>query len=312
MFNIVPEVIPLLDRYPDFFIIGAPKCGTTSLAAWLSSHPGIFMCSPKEPNHFSRDIATNRAAETSEQYLALFASAGCDSVLGEASTTYLRSQIAVQDILRVAPAAKFIIFLRNPVDMVFSVHAQLMKGGQENVSNFEAAWNLQEARARGQSIPIGTLEPSIFQYGEMCKLGAQVKRVLARVDRDRLLFIRSEELNADPRGEYLRALDFLGVSDVGWRAFKNKNLRRIPRSVSIARALKIIAELKRHMGWRKGSGLGVLLEQATTRSPEKQLPDISGNTLVMLDEYFREDTALLAKLTERNLGEMPFSDLQTP
>lgn len=311
MSNIIPEVIPLADRYPDFFIIGAPKCGTTSLASWLSSHPGIFMCSPKEPNHFSRDIATNRAAETSEQYLALFASAGHDSVIGEASTTYLRSQIAVQDILKVAPAAKFIIFLRNPVDMVFSVHAQLMKGGQENVANFEAAWNLQEARARGQSIPIGTLEPSIFQYGEMCKLGMQVKRLLSSVDRDRLLFILREELKVDPLGEYLRALDFLAVPDVGWRAFKNENLRRIPRSVFIARALKMLAGFKRHMGWRKGSGLGALLEQATTRSPEERLPTISSNTLAMLEEYFREDTVLLAELIERNLGDMPFSDSRT-
>lgn len=312
MFNIVPEVIPLSDRYPDFFISGAPKCGTTSMASWLSSHPGIFMCSPKEPNYFSRDIATNRAADTSDQYLALFASADDDSVLGEASTTYLRSRIAVQDILRVAPAAKFIICLRNPVEMVFSVHAQLLKGGQENVFNFETAWNLQEERARGQSIPIGTLEPDDFQYGEMCKLGMQIKRLLSSVDRDRLLFIRSEKLNADPLGEYLRALDFLAVPDAGWRAFNNENLRRIPRSVFIARTLKILAEFKRYIAWGKGSALGALLEQATHRSLEEHLPDISDNTLVMLDEYFREDTVLLAKLTERNLGEMPFSDLQIP
>ncbi len=302
------ETIELSDRYPDFFIIGAPKCGTTSLASWLSSHPGIFMCSPKEPYHFSGDIATNRAAETSEQYLALFASAGHDSVIGEASTTYLRSQVAVQDILRVAPAAKFIICLRNSVDMVLSVHAQLVKVGQENVSNFETAWGLQEARARGQSIPIGTLDSGYFQYGDVCKLGAQVERLLSSVDRARLLFIHSEDLKVDPLGEYLRTLAFLAVSDVGWRAFKNENLRRIPRSVFTARALNILAGFKRHVGWKKGSGLGALLEQATTRSLEERVPDISSDTRVMLEDYFREDTALLAELLECNIEDTPLRD----
>ena len=41
---------------PDFFIVGAPKCGTTAISEYLRTHPRIFMCKPKEPHYFALDI----------------------------------------------------------------------------------------------------------------------------------------------------------------------------------------------------------------------------------------------------------------
>ena len=46
------------NKIPNFFIVGAPKCGTTALYEYLSSHPDVFLCDPKEPNYFSCDFAT--------------------------------------------------------------------------------------------------------------------------------------------------------------------------------------------------------------------------------------------------------------
>jgi len=131
-------------KAPNFFLIGAPKCGTTSLASWLSEHQHIFMCEPKEPYFFSTDIQAIRSAETLDEYLGLFSKVGeTHLAVGEASTTYLRSCVAVPNILEFQPTAKFIVCLRNPIDMVESVHAQLYQGGRESEADLSRAWSLQ-------------------------------------------------------------------------------------------------------------------------------------------------------------------------
>jgi len=70
---------------PNFFIIGAPKCGTTSLATYLGMHPNVFMCSPKEPHYFSTDINW-QLVKNKNDYLKLFAKATNDNfAIGEGS-----------------------------------------------------------------------------------------------------------------------------------------------------------------------------------------------------------------------------------
>ena len=75
---------------PNFFIVGAPKCGTTALYAYLRQHPDIFMPETKEPNFFGHDIERRRSQRlTEEEYLALFRLAGDARRVGEASVRYL-------------------------------------------------------------------------------------------------------------------------------------------------------------------------------------------------------------------------------
>ena len=61
-------------RSPDFFIVGGPKCGTTSLAAWLGEHPKVFMSSYKEPHYFNTD--DKRVVDTLDYYRSLFFGCG--------------------------------------------------------------------------------------------------------------------------------------------------------------------------------------------------------------------------------------------
>ncbi len=97
---------------PNFFILGAPKCGTTSIAAWLGQHPAIFIPAMKEPNFFNTDINQPPiyGVETLDEYEALFAPATtAHHAIGEASVFYLTSAVAVANILRYQPAARFIV-----------------------------------------------------------------------------------------------------------------------------------------------------------------------------------------------------------
>ena len=107
---------------PNFFIVGAPKCGTTALCEYLKYHPNVFMSTPKEPHYFAEDFERYRHVKTEDKYLALFGD--CNDrhlMIGEASVFYLRSTRAVSLIRDFNPDAKIIVMLRNPVDMVYSL-----------------------------------------------------------------------------------------------------------------------------------------------------------------------------------------------
>jgi len=77
-------------RLPNFFIIGAPKCGTTSLSEWLRHHPKIYISALKELQFFSKDINTLSPIRTWTHYSRLFQDASPKYLaIGEASLTYL-------------------------------------------------------------------------------------------------------------------------------------------------------------------------------------------------------------------------------
>ncbi len=103
-------------RKPDFFIIGAPKCGTTALATYLAEHPNIQLSDPKEPHYFCKDLKAGGPPVASDKdYVRRFfpglEESGA-SAAGEASVWYLYSDVAVRNILRFQPDAKFIVMLR--------------------------------------------------------------------------------------------------------------------------------------------------------------------------------------------------------
>ena len=114
-------------RVPDFFIIGAPKSGTTSLSEYLRAHPGIFFSQPKEPFFYSEDYTHPGRISRRGDYLALFAGAPPGALLGEGSTWYLRSAVAVPRILQDNPDARFIVMLREPLAMLRSLHAHQLR-----------------------------------------------------------------------------------------------------------------------------------------------------------------------------------------
>jgi hypothetical protein len=125
----------MTSRRPNFFIIGAPKSGTTSLYEYLEGHPDVFMSPVKEPFYFSPDVSTGARqrylyAPDHAAYLELFASAAAEARIGEASTTYMVSHEAPELIGAFAPDALLIAMVRNPVDMVHSAQRRVSQGAE--------------------------------------------------------------------------------------------------------------------------------------------------------------------------------------
>lgn len=212
---------------PSFFIIGAPKCGTTALSRYLSDHPSICFSASKEPYHFSSDFPGMGDSLTAEQYVrAQFGHCAEGAIAGEGTAGYLYSETAVANILAFNPKARFIVMLRDPVDVAVSLHAQMCFNLDEDVSDFARAWALQSERAAGRSLPPLCREPQFLQYRKVVSFGAQLQRLFALVPRERVLLILFDELAADPLAVYRRTLDFLCVPYDGRTHFPVVNARR--------------------------------------------------------------------------------------
>ncbi|ADE14477.1 sulfotransferase [Nitrosococcus halophilus Nc 4] len=287
-------------KRPNFFILGAPKCGTTSFASWLSAHPEIFMSSPKEPRYFNRDFQSFFRPRSIKEYEQLFEAADEGHlVVGEATTGYLHSLEAVPAILQYNADAKFLVCLRNPVHMVPSLYSQNLKSGIEKELSLERAWALQKERRRGVLVPRTCPDPKQLLYGPICSLGEQMERLFKLVSRERVLVILLDDMKIDPRREYRRALDFLGVGDDGRSHFPVENARQIPRYPRLAQGVRVAATVRKRLGIGKGTGVASIVQSWNNRRAINNL--ISPEMQEKLCIYFRDDVEKLSKLLGRDL-----------
>ena len=141
------------DAWPNLFIVGAPRCGTTSLWRYLAAHPEVFMAQVKEPNFLSGiRITLNQEVHDEAAYRRLFAPGGGYALRGEASTSYLWAPSALERIRAVSPEARIVISLRDPVERTYSGWGFLTLLGTEDRS-FEHAVERKWSRREIASSP---------------------------------------------------------------------------------------------------------------------------------------------------------------
>lgn len=287
---------------PNLFIIGAAKCGTTSLHAWLSEHPQVFMTRIKEPNYFCSDLSAFSFVKDWRSYQSLYQYARENHVIrGESSVNYMISKVAAGKIFALDPDARLIAMIRNPADLVYSYHSQLLRSPLEDETDFEVAWSLSEARQRGQGVPKTCPVPALVDYREIGRLGSQLWRFLSLFDRSRLHIVVLDDLVERPQVVYGRILDFLGIQDEGRCTFPrlNENLqfkwgwaRRIVASSFIRRA--------QEMGIRNTGLQKPLYRLAAVSTPR---PPLRPEFREHLTQVFRPEVEILQELTGRDLRE---------
>ncbi|MBK1988965.1 sulfotransferase [Sphaerospermopsis aphanizomenoides BCCUSP55] len=199
-------------NHPNLFIVGVPKSGTTSMHIYLAEHPEIFMSPVKEPYYFAPDLKVSWRIADNSQYLSLFNSEKNAKYFGESSTGYMYSKLAAQNIKKFCPDAKIIIMLRHPVDMLYSLHGQLLSTGHENILDFEEALASANKRQQGSKIPISCEEPKLLLYFDIVRYSEQLKRYLELFDRlKNIHIILFDDFCQDPKAIYIKTLEFLGV-----------------------------------------------------------------------------------------------------
>lgn len=297
---------------PNLFIIGAPKCGTTALSQFLSEHPNVFFSDPKEPFFLCEDyphLKEQHFLESESDYLALFDGAipGQHTVIAEGSTNYLRSERAVQNAIDLNPEAKFIVLLRNPVDVAHGFHMEQLFARNEDVKDFEAAWNLQETRARGNQVPDACRAPEFLQYRAVAMFADQVRRFYDIVPEAQRLTLLQEDMRRDTKAVYERTLAFLSLPPDGREVFQTVNSSHNHRFEWLGDLVLSPPKLLQPAVWhvrgylrrRKPPAIEWLKKNLRVRS---ERPKLSPEFRRQLEDEFKSDIAELEMLIGRDLS----------
>ncbi len=283
---------------PDFFILGAPKSGTTSLSTYLGSHPNIFFCPVKEPHFFCDDLPISQYGGDLKAYLALFEGKDVNTQLaGEGSTWYLFSEQAVDNILQYRANAKLIVMLRNPIEMVQSLHSQFVYNMMEDEANFERAWVAHKKQPKDV----------IMDYEKACKIGQQVERLLRKVPTDQLKIILFEDFKNTPAETHAEVLEFLDVPLVKLESYSAFNKNKQLRSKFLADFLQntpdpvvqLLNKSKKILGINE---LGLARAFQTINQKELSREPISAALELELRETFKQDILLLSEILDRDLS----------
>ena len=235
----------MIDSSDFVCIVGAPRSGTTSLARFLGTHPKVDFSVVKEPHFFSRynlaDCSTAKLRDIVEKdYLARFFPDRSPErpLLAEGSVSYLYTPERMEPILRIWPKAKFVIAVRDPLQMLTSLHQRLLCTGDEAVTDFAAAWALTLARREGRRIPRSCIDPRCLDYRELARLGTHVERFFEIVGRERCFVSVFDDLTADPASLYSDLLEFLELPHDGRSSFPAHRMASGFKSGSLQRFLK--------------------------------------------------------------------------
>jgi Sulfotransferase family len=282
--------------WPNLFLVGAAKAGTTSLYRELARHPAIYMSPMKEPHFFSQiHPAPDRKGffphvADEDEYLALFDGATTEELLGEASTSYLWDRQAAARIKRAVPEARILIMLRDPVDRAYSQYWNDVREGIERRSFLDAL--LDEQRSGPGGWGVSSLNIDCGRYAD------QVQRYLDRFGaRVHVLFF--EDFVRDEVSTIADVHSFLGVRSVPAGAARRRmNPASLPRN-RLSAALLASGKLRRVVrstvprSLRSRLRVG-LLQRATP-------PPMDPAARALLTEIFRPEVGRLAELLGRHV-----------
>ncbi len=206
--------MPSSEKRPDFFIVGAPKCGTTALAAYLAGHPDIYMAQ-KEMHCFGSDLhfGPQFFRRDLDSYRDAFKGWNGQTRTGEASVWYLYSRRAAAEIKAYSPDARIVILLREPVSLLYSLYHQFLYDGNEHLPSFEEALAAESDRSEGRRLSRQTYFVQGLNYHAIASFTEQVRRYFDLFGRKNVHVIIYDDLAADTVGTYQDVLDFLEVSD---------------------------------------------------------------------------------------------------
>lgn len=272
----VPPELSRMSQTPDFIIIGAMKCGTSTLHDQLACQPGFFLSTPKEPNYFSDDEIFARG---STWYQSLFASpeATGASLCGESSTHYTKLPTYPCTIDRIADALehpRFIYVMRHPVERL--------------VSHYIHEWS-----ERTIEVPIDRAAEQVSRLVEYGCYAMQLAPFVERFGLDRVLPVFMERLLVEPQTELERIGRFLESPEpLTWQhdlGAKNVSRERMRASSWRDRLVNqpLLARLRRQLVPKS------LRDQIRNWWTLDERPELSAGVRARLEATFDSDLAQL-------------------
>lgn len=297
--------MPQVSPKPDFFLVGAPKCGTTALHQHLARHPEIFVSAKEEMNHFATDLLrADDPWRSEERYLEAFRGAAGARRIGDSSVFHLFSRAAARGIRAFRPDARILVSLRDPVDWLPSYHSQLVWNGDETLTELEAALEAEPARQRGLQLPAQLRFPQRLYYSQVAAFSEQLERYFDAFGRERVHVLLFDELESAPESALRALLEFLDVDPSHCENFERANPNQQVRSAAFSEFLKrppspVAAIVTRALP----PGLRLRLRRALRRLNSRKAPraPLSPALRARLCERFRPEVARLEALLGRPL-----------
>jgi hypothetical protein len=213
---------------PDAMIIGAMKCGTSSLHNYLTQHPGVIAPLRKEVHYF--DVEYRRGERW---YRANFGRLDQPGLNLDSSPYYLFHPLVPRRAHALVPDARLIVLLRDPVRRAYSHYWHERDKKRETLS-FEAAIDAEADRLgdAGQRLARGEIEQSRahqhYSYLARGRYSEQLERWLQVYRREQLLVLKFEDLAKAPMVTLNRTLEFLGLPGMGYVRLEARNVRKYP------------------------------------------------------------------------------------
>jgi hypothetical protein len=316
-----------MSRLPNFFIVGAPKAGTTSLHYYLDQHPQVYMSAIKEPHFFAAEIreencdpqlrrAFARDARSLRQflsgpmrekrfggivpdwedYLRLFSNANEEAALGEASVCYLWSPTAAERIADRIPHAKILVMLRDPVERAFSQYLHGLGNGAIRWSFREHIHRNLQHRSAQFCVHYPFLEFGLYSE--------QLDRYLRRFGQNVWIGFH-EDFKRRPLEVYRNICEFLQIEQEFSPSMERRHLEsQVPR-------LAVTGWLKRSGFWEAAAtvtphALRPFIRRSLVRRPGTTRMDPADRRYLL--DFYREDIRKLASLLGRNLDDWLVED----
>jgi hypothetical protein len=279
-------------RWPNLFVIGAAKAGTTALWRYLGEHPDVYMSPWKEPYFFTSLPYLPAGVDDAETYLGLFADSRGERYRGEASAIYLWGEHVPEEIRQVSPEARIVVSLREPVELSHRLYLETVAFGLENRTFPQALHDeLVEGKVASDHPPYA--RPELYT--------SALERYLDTFG-DRVFVLFFDDLVADTRGVVRRLYEFLEIDPtVADRVDpRPHNSFALPRNSAVAslvhsrRALRaaraIVPHGLRDSIWR-------------TLVPYTSRPDPDPESVEVLRRLYEPDVLDLRALLDRPLPE---------
>jgi len=278
------------------FIVGAPKCATTTIHGFLDSCEGIFMSHPKELNYFSAASIRQQSLyydediiDSEKSYNEIFKSASESQILGESSVSYFYYDSVPAKIYEYNPASKIVIVLRNPIERAYSHYLMDSRLGYCSKKLVEIVRNPNNNPLHYQ------------QYIKISQYTKQVTRYLKTFGSDNVHLIIQERFRNNPEKELQKLCQFLNISfpESSYNLI-SKNVFKLPRNSVVAGIYKNIY-VRRIMRSFLPDALNGQLKKLFFRVGTK--PVLDKNLHSILSSLFKKDIATVESIIGHKIEE---------
>lgn len=254
-----------------FFVVGAQRCGTTSLHHYLTKHPQICMGSKKEIHYYSVD---GNYAKGKDWYLSKFKNCTEAQITGDSSPLYMYLDSVPARIVKDYKNAKLIFILRNPIERAWSHYSLQLKKGIEFLS-FEEAIRKENSR-----IEQNFYKKRKFSYLDRGKYILQIKRYLAHFSKEQMLFIFSKDLKNNPNKVMNTIFKFLEIEQVDYQ-----NITKIELNKNETPRYKFISFIIERSFLKKIKYIRQINQKFNMKYNDRKM---KSETINYLAEYFSE------------------------